>query len=228
MSRYTGPRLRKVRRLGVALPGLVQKDTVRMYPPGIHGQGRRPRKASDYALRLKETQKLRFHYGLRERQLRHVIRRALNSKQASDAKLLALLESRLDNVLFRAGLAPTNRAARQVVSHNHVLVNGKRANIPSMVLSAGDVVTIKERSTWGEAAQRRGCLPSPFDAHPGLLGCQRRPKQDHLRARATDRRGLPRRRPHRSRGTLLGPRLSAHNFSIVIYKTRPCGGFCCA
>jgi small subunit ribosomal protein S4 len=155
--------------LGVALPGLIQKETSRMYPPGIHGQGRRPRKASDYSLRLKETQKLRFHYGLRERQLRHVIRRALNSKQASDQKLLSLLESRLDNVLFRAGLAPSNRAARQIVSHNHVLLNGKRANIPSMVLSPGDVVTVKEKSTWIKQLNTEGAYPRHSMPIPGFL-----------------------------------------------------------
>jgi small subunit ribosomal protein S4 len=177
MSRYTGPRLRKVRRLGVALPGLVQKATVRMYPPGVTGQGRRPRKPSDYALRLKETQKLRFHYGLRERQLRHVIRRAIASKKASDQKLLSLLESRLDNVLFRAGLAPTNRAARQIVSHNHVLVNGKRANIPSMVLSAGDVVTIKEKSSWAKQLIAEGVFPRHAMPIPGFLDISEGPSK---------------------------------------------------
>jgi len=177
MSRYTGPRLRKVRRLGVALPGLVQKATVRMYPPGIHGQGRRPRKASDYALRLKETQKLRFHYGLRERQLRHVIRRAIRSKAASDQKLMSLLESRLDNVVFRAGLAPSNRAARQIVSHNHVLVNGRRANIPSMVLSAGDVVTVKEKSSWFKQLNAEGVYPRHAMGVPGFLDVSEGPNK---------------------------------------------------
>jgi small subunit ribosomal protein S4 len=177
MSRYTGPRLRKVRRLGVALPGLVQKETVRMYPPGMHGQGRRPKKPSDYSLRLRETQKLRFHYGLRENQLRHVIRRSIRSKVASDTKLLSLLESRLDNAVFRSGLAPTNRAARQVVSHNHLLVNGKRANIPSMTLSAGDVITIKEKSSWFKLLATEGAFPRHSMPIPGFLDVSEGPSK---------------------------------------------------
>jgi small subunit ribosomal protein S4 len=162
MSRYTGPRMRIVRRLGVALPGLVQKETLRNYPPGMHGAGgqRRPKKMSDYGLRLRETQKLRFHYGLRERQVRHVIKDAIRSKMASDQKLLQLLESRLDNVLFRAGLACSNRAARQIVSHNHVLVNGRRANIPSMRLKAGDVITVREKSPWHSNLNKEGAYPA--------------------------------------------------------------------
>ena len=175
MSRYTGPRLRIMRRLGVSLPGLAQKEPTRQYPPGQHGPTMRRGKVSDYGLRLKETQKVRYHYGLRERQLRRVIKQAIRSKQASDEKLLELLERRLDNLVFRSGLARSNRAARQIVNHNHVLVNGKRANIPSMVLNAGDVITIKEKSTWNNNLDKEGAYPAHSMPIPGFINVDEGP-----------------------------------------------------
>ena len=144
MSRYTGPRLRVMRALGLNLPGLSAKSIERRpYPPGQHGQRRR--KHSDYALHLLEKQKLRFHYGLAERQLRTVVQAAMNSPAVTGAKLIELLERRLDNVVFRAGLTRTIVAARQLVRHGHVRVNGRRVDIPSSRLRAGDVVTLDER-----------------------------------------------------------------------------------
>ena len=140
MSRYTGPRVKKLRALGVNLPGLSRKTLDRRpYPPGQHGGGRIKRK-SDYARQLVEKQKLRLNYG------RRYMIEARSSKLPTGDKLCELLERRLDNLMFRAGFAPTIPAARQLVSHRHVLLNGKRANIPSIRMNVGDVVTLREKS----------------------------------------------------------------------------------
>lgn len=139
MSRYTGPRLRIVRRFGQQLPGLTRKgDSARQSPPGQHGQ-KRPR-PSDYRLRLAEKQKLRFNYGLTERQLRNYFSAAAQRKGDTGKTLLSVLESRLDNVVFRIGFAPTIPAARQLVRHGHMMVNGHRVDIPSYICRAGDVI----------------------------------------------------------------------------------------
>ena len=179
MSRYTGPRLRVIRRLGVSLPGLCQKEPMKQYPPGMHGPGgmRRRGKVSDYAVRLRETQKLRFHYGVREKQLRGVIKRAIRSKQASDEALLVLLESRLDNLIFRSGVARSMRQARQMVSHNHVLLNGVRANVPSMLVKAGDEVTFKENSKWIAQLAKEGAFPAHHMPIPGFVDVTAGPKK---------------------------------------------------
>ena len=147
MARYRGPRLRIIRRLGTALPGLVRTDADlrRPYPPGQHGPTRR-RKLSDYALRLAEKQKIRFHYGLSEKQLRRYIAKSFRSKGNSGTNLMVALERRLDNVVFRAGYAPTIRAARQMVGHGHLTVNGGKVDIPSYEVRTGDVVSIRENS----------------------------------------------------------------------------------
>lgn len=145
MARYTGPRLRVVRRFQQQLPGLTRKtDGVRSNPPGQHG-ARRSR-ASDYRLRLDEKQKLIYNYGLGERQLRNYFKAAAGRKGDTGKNLLTLLESRLDNVVFRLGFAPTIPAARQVVKHGHVTVNGRRVDIPSYQLRPGDVIGISEGS----------------------------------------------------------------------------------
>ena len=145
MSRYTGPRLRIVRRFQQQLPGLTRKvDGVRTNPPGQHGE-RRVR-ASDYRLRLQEKQKLRFNYGLTERQLRKYFREANRRKGDTGKNLLQLLESRFDSVVFRLGFAPTIPAARQLVNHGHFTVNGNKVNIPSYALSTGDVISPREKS----------------------------------------------------------------------------------
>lgn len=147
MSRYTGPRLKIIRRLGTPLPGLMRTDPDlrRPYPPGQHGPTKR-KKLSDYALRLMEKQKLRFHYGLSEKQLRKYVAIAFSGKGNSGHVLLSLLERRLDNVAFRAGLAPSMAAARQLVLHGHLAVDGKRVNIPSFQCRPGNVVTVRETS----------------------------------------------------------------------------------
>jgi small subunit ribosomal protein S4 len=147
MSRYTGPRLKIIRRLGTPIPGLMRTDPDlrRPYPPGQHGPTKR-KKLSDYALRLMEKQKLRFHYGLSEKQLRKYVAIAFSGKGNSGHVLLQLLERRLDNVAFRAGLAPSMAAARQMVLHGHLSVNGKKVNIPSFQVRAGNVVVVREAS----------------------------------------------------------------------------------
>lgn len=146
MSRYTGPRVKILRRFGQQLPGLTRKSLERRpYPPGEHGQGRR-RKASDYRVRLEEKQKLRINYGIGERQFRRYIKRANQAKGDTGQNLLRLLESRLDNVAFRAGYAPTIPAARQLVNHGHLRVNGRKVDIPSYHCKPGDVITLRERS----------------------------------------------------------------------------------
>lgn len=145
MSRYTGPRLRLVRRFGQQLPGLTRKgEGARQGPPGQHGQ-RRVR-ASDYRLRLLEKQKLRYNYGLSERQLRNYFHAAAQRKGNTGENLLSMIESRLDNVVFRLGFAPTIPAARQLVSHGHVQVNGQRVDIPSYLCRPGDVIAPREKA----------------------------------------------------------------------------------
>ncbi len=146
MSRYIGPRVKKMRALGLDLPGLSRKTMQkRPFPPGQHGQRRRGRR-SDYGIQLVEKQKLRYNYGLGERQLRRLMKEARRSKAATGDKLAELVERRLDNVLFRAGFAPTIPAARQMVNHSHFLVNGKKVNIPSFRVKVGDEITLRNRS----------------------------------------------------------------------------------
>ncbi len=146
MSRYTGPRVKKMRALGVDLPGLSRKSIERRpYAPGQHGQTRR-RKVSDFGRQLAEKQKLRLNYGVSERQFRRIVTEARSAKLATGQKILELLERRLDNVVFRAGLAPTIPAARQLVNHGHITVNGRRVDIASYRVSPGDIIRPRERS----------------------------------------------------------------------------------
>lgn len=144
MSRYRGPRLRITRRLG-DLPGLTRKSAKRAYPPGQHGQERK--KKSEYAIRLEEKQKLRFNYGLSERQLLRYVRKARRASGSTGQVLLQLLEMRLDNTVFRLGMGPTIPAARQVVNHGHITVNGRVVNIPSYQCRPGDVISVKDRES---------------------------------------------------------------------------------
>ncbi|MBW4556273.1 MAG: 30S ribosomal protein S4 [Trichormus sp. ATA11-4-KO1] len=142
MSRYRGPRLRIVRRLG-ELPGLTRKSARRAYPPGQHGQNRKKR--SEYAVRLEEKQKLRLNYGLTEKQLLRYVRKARRVVGSTGQVLLQLLEMRLDNTVFRLGMAPTIPAARQLVNHGHVTVNGRVVNIASYQCRPGEVIAIRDR-----------------------------------------------------------------------------------
>ncbi len=151
MSRYTGPRLRIVRRLGACdLPGLVvSRELRRPYPPGQHGPTQRI-KLSDYAIRLREKQKLRVHYGVGEKQFRRYMVRAKRAKGNTGENLISILESRLDNVVYRLGFTRTIRASRQMVNHGHITVNGHRVDIASYQCVAGDIVGVHEKSKWRE------------------------------------------------------------------------------
>lgn len=169
MSRYTGPRLRIVRRLGGAeLPGLVApRELRRPYPPGLHGPTQRI-KLSDYAIRLREKQKLRYHYGVGEKQFRRYVKKAKRTKGNTGENLLVLLESRLDNAIFRLGFTRTIRAARQMVGHGHIHVNGHRVDVPSYQLRAGDEISLREGSKHKErvTAEAAGPVATPL---PGFL-----------------------------------------------------------
>ncbi len=160
MSRYRGPRLRIVRRLG-DLPGLTRKSARRAYPPGQHGQNRK--KKSEYAIRLEEKQKLRYNYGITERQLVRYVRKARSVAGSTGQVLLQLLEMRLDNTIFRMGLAPTIPAARQLVNHGHVMVNGRVVSIPSYNCRPGDAIAIRNRESSRKLAEQN--LQSPGLAH---------------------------------------------------------------
>ncbi|MFM7449828.1 MAG: 30S ribosomal protein S4 [Leptolyngbyaceae cyanobacterium] len=142
MSRYRGPRLRVVRRLG-DLPGLTRKAPRKAYPPGQHGQERKKR--SEYAIRLEEKQKLRFNYGVSERQLLRYVRKARRASGSTGLVLLQLLEMRLDNTVFRLGMAPTIPAARQLVNHGHVTVNGGVVDIPSYQCRPGELIAVRDQ-----------------------------------------------------------------------------------
>ncbi|MDR1887775.1 MAG: 30S ribosomal protein S4 [Zoogloeaceae bacterium] len=145
MSRYTGPRLKVMRALGLDLPGLSRKTIAeRSNPPGQHGA--KPKRKSSFALQLMEKQKLRMNYGLSERQMRRVVREARSAKGSAGEKIAEFLERRLDNVVFRAGFAPTIPAARQLVNHGHLQVNGRRVDIASYRLRVGDIVTLRPKS----------------------------------------------------------------------------------
>ena len=147
MARYNGPRLRKVRRIGTDLPGLTTKTSAkRPTMPGMHGPTRRMGKTSEYGLRLKEKQKLRLHYGLTERSMRLVFQRAQRMAGDTGRNMLGLLESRFDNLVWRAGLTRTIPAARQLITHGHINLHGKRAKTPSQTLSVGDSFQIREAS----------------------------------------------------------------------------------
>jgi small subunit ribosomal protein S4 len=144
MARYTGPATRKSRRLKVDLVGGDRAFERRPYPPGQHGRGRI--KESEYLLQLQEKQKARYTYGVLERQFRRYYEKAARTKGKTGEALLQLLESRLDNVVYRAGLARTRRQARQLVSHGHFVVNGKRVNVPSFHVSKFDIIDVKPKS----------------------------------------------------------------------------------
>ncbi len=146
MARYTGPKSKIARKFGEAIFGDDKAFEKKNYPPGQHGNNRRRGKKSEYAIQLMEKQKAKYTYGILERQFRNLFAQANRSKGVTGEVLLQLCESRLDNVVYRMGIAPTRRAARQLVSHRHITVNGELVNIPSYSLSAGDVVGVREKS----------------------------------------------------------------------------------
>jgi len=145
MARYTGPAYKKSRRLNFSTLENGKELARRPYAPGQHGTDRR-KKLSEYGVQLQEKQKVRIMYGLNEKQFRKVFEKASKMKGIAGENLLKLLESRLDNLVFRMGLAKTRRAARQVVNHGHILVNGIKVDIPSYTCKAGDIISVKENS----------------------------------------------------------------------------------
>jgi small subunit ribosomal protein S4 len=186
MSRYTGPRLKIMRALGVELPGLSRKPIgARKQPPGQHGA--RLRKKSDFGIQLQEKQKLRFNYGVSERQMRRLMGEAKASRAQTGNKLLELLERRLDNLVFRAGYAPTVLAARQLVNHRHLLLNGRPADIPSIRVKPGDCIQLTAKAA--QLVTVRECLAEPplsrpawiaFDAASGQARVLRLPEADEV------------------------------------------------
>lgn len=145
MARYTGPTWKLSRRLGISLSGTGKELNKRPYPPGQHGPNQR-RKLSEYGLQLQEKQKLRHMYGLNERQFRRTFDQAGKMKGVHGENFMILLEARLDNIVYRLGLARTRRQARQLVNHGHILVDGKRVDIPSYRLQPGQTIGVREKS----------------------------------------------------------------------------------
>ncbi|HEX9824965.1 MAG TPA: 30S ribosomal protein S4 [Flavobacteriaceae bacterium] len=153
MARYTGPKTKIARKFGEAIFGDDKAFEKRNYPPGQHGANKRRGKKSEYATQLMEKQKAKYTYGILERQFRNMFKKATAAPGITGEVLLQLCESRLDNVAFRMGLAPSRSGARQLVSHRHITVNGEIVNIPSYQLKAGDVVAVREKSKSLEAIQ---------------------------------------------------------------------------
>jgi len=165
MARYRGPRLKKCRAVGTVLPGLTTVATLdRPFPPGEHGTRRRS-KPSDFKVRMVEKQKARWHFGILERQFQIYVRKASQMKGPSGQNLLTLLQSRLDNVIWRLGFARTIPAARQMVVHGHILINGKRVDRPSFNVTPGSEITIREKSRSKsfiqDVLEQSGTLPRP-------------------------------------------------------------------
>ena len=146
MARYTGPKTRIARKFKEPIFGPDKYLERRNYPPGQHGLSRKRNKQSEYGIQLQEKQKAKYTYGLLERQFKKLFLKAASKKGITGQNLMKLLESRLDNVVFRLGIAPSRASARQLVTHRHILVNGEICNIPSMLLTPGDIVAVRERS----------------------------------------------------------------------------------
>ncbi|HZG84507.1 30S ribosomal protein S4 [Paenibacillus sp.] len=162
MARYTGPKFKLSRRLGISLSG-TGKELKRPFPPGQHGPGQR-RKVSGYGLQLMEKQKLRHMYGLNEKQFANLFDKASKMQGITGENFMILLESRLDNLVYRLGFANSRAGARQLVSHGHVTVNGKKVDIASYLVQPGDVIGLRERSrglsSVKEAIANRNFLPN--------------------------------------------------------------------
>ncbi len=146
MARYTGPKSKIARKFGEPIFGPDKVFEHKNYPPGMHGMSARRRKVSEYGLQLKEKQKAKYTYGVLEKQFRNLFEKASSAKGITGEVLLQLLESRLDNVVFRLGIAKTRAAARQFVSHKHIVVNGTVVSIPSYQVKPGDIVGVREKS----------------------------------------------------------------------------------
>jgi small subunit ribosomal protein S4 len=161
MARYTGPKAKKARALGEPIFGPSKAFEKKKYRPGMHGNSRRRRQKSDYALQLMEKQKAKYTYGVLERQFRNLFDKASSKGGVTGEVLLQLLEARLDNVVYRMGIAPTRRGARQLVSHKHITVNGVVTNVPSCQLRAGDIIAVRGKSQGLQVV--RDCVGSKSD-----------------------------------------------------------------
>jgi len=146
MARYTGPKTKIARKFGEAIFGEDKSFEKKNYPPGQHGNNRRRGKKSEYAIQLMEKQKAKYTYGILERQFRNLFKKANSSKGVTGEVLLQLCESRLDNIVYRLGIAPTRSGARQLVSHRHITVNDEICNIPSRTIKAGQIIGVREKS----------------------------------------------------------------------------------
>ena len=154
MARYTGPKTKIARKFGEAIFGDDKAFEKRNYPPGQHGLAKKRGKKSEYAVQLMEKQKAKYTYGILEKQFRNLFKKASAASGVTGEILLQLCEARLDNVVYRMGVAPSRRAARQIVSHRHITVNGELVNVPSYHLKAGDKVAVREKSKSLEAIER--------------------------------------------------------------------------
>jgi small subunit ribosomal protein S4 len=146
MARYIGPKSRIARKFKEAIYGPDRSFEKKNYPPGQHGQSKRRRKTSEYGVQLNEKQKAKYTYGILEKQFKNTFLKASSKSGVTGVILLQLIEARLDNVVFRLGIAPTRDGARQLVAHRHITVNGKVVNIPSYEVNMGDVIAVRERS----------------------------------------------------------------------------------
>lgn len=153
MARYTGPSTKIARKFGEPIFGPDKSFERKNYPPGQHGLAKKRKKSSEYGIQLKEKQKVKYTYGLLERQFRNLYEKAAKMKGKTGENLILLLESRLDNLVYRMGIAPTRAAARQLVSHRHIVVNGNVNSIPSVLVKPGDVIGVRERSKSLEVIQ---------------------------------------------------------------------------
>ncbi len=151
MARYTGPTTKIARKFGDPIYGADKYFEKKNFPPGQHGMNKKRRKLSEYGLQLKEKQKAKYTYGVLEKQFKNLFDRAQRTKGVTGVVLLQLLEARLDNIVYRLGIAPTRRGARQLVTHRHITVNNEIVNIPSMTLRPGDIVGVREKSKSLEA-----------------------------------------------------------------------------
>ena len=153
MARYIGPKTKIARRFGEPIFGPDKDFEKRNFPPGQHGLARKRKKSSEYGIQLREKQKVKYTYGVLERQFRNLFHKASTMEGIKGANLIILLESRLDNIVYRMGLAPSRPAARQLVSHCHITLNGEVCSIPSALVRPGDVVAVRERSKSLEVIQ---------------------------------------------------------------------------
>lgn len=185
MARYTGPAYKKSRRLDFSTLGNGKDLARKPYAPGIHGKDRR-KKLSEYGIQLQEKQKVRIMYGLGEKQFHKTFNKAIKMRGVAGENLLILLESRLDNIIYRLGMAKTRRSARQIVNHGHILVNDKKVDIPSYICKIGDIITVKEKSLNHPAIidsiQQNVFVPAFLEFNPKTLTgkYKRKPERSEL------------------------------------------------